>query len=466
MSTQSPTPLTPKGPRNNRRNQRKPATPSVQNVPSPATPPSSPPRAVSPRETATDSSGAMIMSKKKGSRSARKPRDVSKTSPVNKPSHRHTTSHPNNHITTPQLKDTHYAGPTFHASPAPSALPIPSFFSKSFPDSDLAPTLEQDNDSFDVDADVENTPSKTKSRPSISPEKRESTPLDFLFKAAVESRKSEIQRSPGSSPRVQSPQTDSKAIQRRKFNGESNGMFSLELGSSDLHHSQIGPSFAPSYKDRMNALRSASSPSPILQDLDEDERKAKTAALKSLLLNPPPQRPLSVSQSHYSQFDHNQERPALSPVVPHYATPMRTSSGPPMVSSHGDPIGRNPPHSSYWPQPGPHNAQLMSPQQQHPRDHTSGNGVLASHAGNTPVTLRQPYGSPSSAYPYSKFPTSQQSPGYYSQLHSKSPVSQNLPTNAKTLALDTKRMEDDLRRILKIDGSSGLPSNGIQSSLA
>jgi hypothetical protein len=28
-----------------------------------------------------------------------------------------------------------YAGPTFHASPAPSALPIPSFFSKSVPES-------------------------------------------------------------------------------------------------------------------------------------------------------------------------------------------------------------------------------------------------------------------------------------------------------------------------------------------
>ncbi len=36
-------------------------------------------------------------------------------------------------ISTPSVAA--YAGPTFHASPAPSALPIPSFYSKSVPDS-------------------------------------------------------------------------------------------------------------------------------------------------------------------------------------------------------------------------------------------------------------------------------------------------------------------------------------------
>ncbi|KAL4868498.1 hypothetical protein BDV12DRAFT_101688 [Aspergillus spectabilis] len=465
MSTQSSTPLTPKGPRNNRRNQKKVATPSAQDALTLATPPSSPPRTVSPREAATDSSGTITLSKKKGTRSAKKTRDVSKTSPVNQPGHHHI-SHLNNNNTTPQVKDTHYAGPTFHASPAPSALPIPSFFSKSFPDSDLAPTLEQDSDSFDIDADVEITPSKPKSRPLVPQGEREPTPLDFLFKAAVESRKCEPQRSPKPTSRVQSPQTDSKAIQRRKFDSDTNGMFPLEMGSSDLHHSQIGPSFAPSYKDRMNALRSASSPSPALQDLDEDERKAKTAALKSLLLNPPPQRPLSVSQTNYNQFNYNQERPVLSPMVPHFATPLRTSSGPPIISSHGDSSGKKPSHSGFWPHPRAHQTHFTSPQHHQPQDPSLGKGVLASNPGNTPSTPRQSYGSPSSVHPHAKLPTHQQSPACYPQLHSRSLVAQNLPVNANSPALDTKKMEDDIRRILKIDTNSGIPSSSIQSSLA
>ncbi|KKK26715.1 hypothetical protein ARAM_000283 [Aspergillus rambellii] len=165
MSTQITTPPTPKGSRNNRRNQkRNGTTPSAQNASVLATPPSSPPRAVSPRGATTDSSNNVTLSKKKTNRSARKPRDIPKTSPVNNnKGHRHTSSHPNNNITTPQLKDSpHYAGPTFHASPAPSALPIPSFFSKSLPETDLAPALEPDSDGFDAEPDMEGTPSKPK----------------------------------------------------------------------------------------------------------------------------------------------------------------------------------------------------------------------------------------------------------------------------------------------------------------
>ncbi|KAL4806006.1 hypothetical protein BDV18DRAFT_15890 [Aspergillus unguis] len=467
MSTQSPTPLTPKGPRNNRRNPKKITTPSNQNTSTLATPPSSPPRTISPREAVTDSSGTLTFSKKKNNRSAKKPRDVSKTSPVNKSGHRHTSSQSNHTITTPHLKDTHYAGPTFHASPAPSALPIPSFFSKSLPESDLAPTLEQDSDSFEGDADIENTPSKPKSRLLSPQEERESTPLDFLFKAAVEARKSQPQQSPERSPPARSPQTDSKAFQYRKFNNDTNGMFPMEMGSSDLHQPEIGPSFAPSYKDRMNALRSASSPSPKSQDLEE-QRKAKTEALKTLLLNPRPQRPSSTHQSNHNQMNHTQERPSPSPMVPpHFATPLRTSSGPPAMSSHSDMFGKPSSSSGFVPRPGLHQTHISSPQRHHPHDPTSGNGVLASSPGNALNTPRQSYGSPSRGYnPHTKFPAYQQHANNYPQFNYSSPVSHNSPATANSPAPDTKRMEDDLRRILKLDVNPSIPSSGIQSSLA
>lgn len=466
MPTQSPTPLTPKGPRNNRRNQKKTTTPSAQNASTLATPPSSPPRTLSPRDTTTDSSGAITLSKKKGNRSTKKPRDTSRMSPVNKSSHRHASSHPNNNITTPHLKDTHYAGPTFHASPAPSALPIPSFFSKSFPDSDLAPTLEHDSDSFDVDGDLENTPSKPKSRPLIPQEERESTPLDFLFKAAVEARRSQSQQSPESSPRGQSPQTDSKAIQTRQFANDTSGMFPLEMGGQDLHNAQIGPSFAPSYRDRMNALRSASSPSPTLQGLNEDERKAKTEALKSLLLNPRPQRPSSTSHSNQDPVNHAHKRPGLNTMVPHFATPLRTSSGPPIINPHADALGNRPPHSVFGPRPVSQNSNLSSPQNRQLRDSIFGPGILASNPGNAPSTPRQAYGSPSQVYPPRIFPAQQQDSNFYPQLYSKSPGPQYESANANSPVVDTKKIEDDLRRVLKLDANPGIQSSSIQSSLA
>ncbi|KAL4942860.1 hypothetical protein BDV06DRAFT_155781 [Aspergillus oleicola] len=458
MSTQSPTPLTPRAPRNNRRNQKKSTTPSAHNASTLATPPSSPPGAASPREAPTDSSGTITLSKKKGNRSVKKPREVNRTSPTNsKPGHRHTSSHPNNNINTPHLKDTHYAGPTFHASPAPSALPIPSFFSKSFPESDLAPTLEHDSDSFEADADIENTPSKPKSRPSAPQEERESTPLDFLFKAAVEARRSQPQQSPEPSPRTRSPQTDSKAFLHRKYNNTTR-MFPFEMEAPE-NCSQIGPSFAPSYKDRMNALRSSSSSSPALQDLDEEERKAKTAALKTLLLNPRPQRPSSISQSPNDQVNRKQDRPVISPMVPpHFATPMRITSGPPTMHSQGVPSGKDSFQSGFAPRRGSHHMHFNSPQRHHPHDPTWGNGVLASNPGNAPHNPRHAYDSPSRGY--SPKVSGHQSPGYHPQLNFKSPVSQNLPP------VDTKKMEDDLRRILKLDVNPSIPSSGIQSSLA
>ncbi|KAL3481860.1 hypothetical protein BJX99DRAFT_132276 [Aspergillus californicus] len=465
MSTQSPTPLTPKAPRNGRRNQKRITTPSARNASTLATPPSSPPRIASPREVTTDSSSTIPLSKKKGSRSAKKPRDVSKTSPNDKNGHSHTSSNPNNNIATPQLKDLRYAGPTFHASPAPSALPIPSFFSKSVPDSDPAPALEPDSDCFDVDQDFENSPSKYRSRASIPHGERESTPLDFLFKAAVEARKWQPHQSPEPSPRIQSPQTDTKALHQRKFNADTTGLFPLELGVSDLRHPQIGPSFAPSYKDRMNALRSASSPSTTTQDLDENERKAKTEALKDLLLNPRPQWSSSVSHSNHNHANHNQERPVLSTMVPHFATPLRTISGPPAVSSNSPSFGKTTSQFGFEPRPGSH-TQFNSPQHHQSQSSSPGRGVLASNPGNAPGTPRHAYGSPSAAYPRPKFSVNQQNTAYYPHLHSKSPISHNVPDKTHSPKFDTKQMEDDLRRILKLDVNSSLPPSGIQSSLA
>ncbi|KAK1148258.1 hypothetical protein N8T08_010067 [Aspergillus melleus] len=466
MSAQSPTPPTPKGPRNNnnnnnnRRNQKRNMTPSMQKVALVTTPPSSPPRIPSPGDVTTDSSNNVNMSKKKPARSNKKPRDAPRASPAQKSGHRHTSSHTNNAIT-PQLKDSpHYAGPTFHASPAPSALPMPSFFSKSVPDSDIATSLDADNDNSDAGPDLEFTPSKPKTRPQPQCDDQKSTPLDFLFKAAVEARNSQSQSSPEPSSRTRTPQTDSKTLQQRKPEGVANGIFSLELESPNVRTSQIGPSFATPYKDRMNALRSASSPSPPVAELDEDQRRAKTEALKSLLLNPRPQRPSYASHPAHEHTNGYKERLSPGASVPHFATPLRTSSGPPATSLYEQRprVAGNVPYSPVYEHAYSGDAQPTRAYNPAPRKEN-----LTSLAGSTGDFVRQPYRSSHIAFdpkhPYNSVHS-------YSPVHQQSPSSRSMSTNTSAQTLDTKKMEDDLRRVLKLDVSPGFPPNGIQSSYA
>ena len=465
MSTQSPTPLTPKGPRNNRRNPKRNATPSTQKNTFLSTPPSSPPRNLSPGGTATDSSVNVNMSKKKNGRSTKKPREAFKPSPAPVNGHRHSNSNTvnnnNGNAILPPRDSPHYAGPTFHASPAPSALPIPSFFSKSLPESDLAPALESDAENLDGDHDFETTPSKPKSRPQVQNGKPESTPLDFLFKAAVEARSVQPQRSPEANTRVRSPQTDSKTLKQRGFNDASNGIFPFDMGSPEPHSSQIGPSFAPSYKDRMNALRTTSSPPSAEVELDEGQRKAKTEALKTLLLNPRPQRPSSASNLAQGPAERPKERPNGNLGVPHFATPLRTTSSP------AGPIpdaARNNYQSmaanSFYPRPNyvhsgtPQQVRYHSPA---PRKEAPSPGPRLN--GGTPKeNVRQTH------VPYDNT----RSPGNYAQhapaRHQPSPARSN-PVGSPQV-LDTKKMEDDLRKILKLDANPGFASHGIQSSYA
>ncbi|KAE8132208.1 hypothetical protein BDV38DRAFT_216239 [Aspergillus pseudotamarii] len=459
MSNLSPTPPTPKGHQNNRRNPKRNATPTIQKATLLTTPPSSPPRNMSPGGTATDSSANL--SKKKSGRTNKKPRDLSKVSPAQRNGHRHTYSHSNN-VTTPQLKDSpHYAGPTFHASPAPSSLPIPSFFSKSIPDPDLAPAIEADLDKYDVGPEYEATPSKLRTRPQFQTEEPQSTPLDFLFKAAVEARNSQSQCSPETNIRIRSPQTDSKTLPLRKPNGSTEGLLPLGVDYPVPHKSEIGPAFATSYKDRMNALRSASSPSQSVVELDEDQRRAKTEALKDLLLNPRPQRPSYVSKSSSSQINGVNEQPTPICSVPHFATALRTASGPSVTLYNNVLPGQNQSTvGNGWQSPFS-NSCITNPQPYQGQTSTSNKGALSPIPGNTVNVSGETYSSP--VYSQTKFAISPMQDPNYPPVH-LSPTSRD--SNTSTKALDTKKMEDDLRRILKLDVNPGLPSSGIQSSYA
>ncbi|KAJ5693364.1 hypothetical protein N7462_002787 [Penicillium macrosclerotiorum] len=484
MSTQSPHPPTPKGSRslnisngnsNSRRPPKKPTTPHVPKSAMLSTPPSSPPRNMSPAGVTTDSS-ANIHSKKKPPRSGKKPRNTNGASPAPNNGHRHTNSHPS---TTPQAKDAAYAGPTFHASPAPSALPMPSFFSKSVPESDLAPTLETDSDVAEGEADLEITPSKPRaSRPLPADNEAQPSPLDFLFQAAKQARTSNPMSSPEATSRVRSPQTDSKIFPPHPTNTPG-GMFAFEMDSPDsARASPVGPSFAPSYQDRMNALRSSSSPSqsPSLPpDATEDQRRFKTEQLKHLLLNPRPQKPpSSVSSPPEQNGNYGVARTGLDANLPHYATPMRTSSGPPITHLQGYSAGQQ--------QPMPNNAGRP------PFPYSHANGIQQFRNTNSPLRREVPG---TNGY-YSGYPSGHSSPSPYGNNSYTAPSPARLPqagivspqpqytqaafamppnSPSPSKSMETKKMEDDLRRILKLDAAApspapGIAPNGMQSSFA
>jgi hypothetical protein len=163
-----------------------------------------------------------------------------------------------------------YAGPTFHHSPAASALPMPSFYSRSVPAQAPVPIVEDLDEPIDVSLPTESTPTK-----------RESTPLDFLFDAARQAR--------GGSPAAHS---GNQSIPPRSPAGKSpaprdESMFPFELDGASTPGSEGVPSTF-SYKERMASAKST----PIAdgtRDMDEFERRAKSDALKKLLMHQSPQ---------------------------------------------------------------------------------------------------------------------------------------------------------------------------------
>jgi hypothetical protein len=470
MSTQSPHPPTPKGSRTNRRSQKKNMTPQPAKSGLLSTPPSSPPQTMTPGVLPADALNNFNSSKKKAPRSGKKQRDPKASATPQHGYHsngyngqRHTPNHPA--VTSPLPKSTTpaYAGPTFHASPAPSALPIPSFFSKSAPDSKLAAPVETDSDDAEPGPDA--TPSKPRNKNSVMAAEQKPSPLDFLFQAAVQARDTKSTSSPELN-RLQSPQTEPRASRANP-----DGMFAFEMGNSDCPrnsgNSGIGPSFAPSYQDRMNALRPPSaSQSPATA---EEQHRMRTEELKHLLLNPPAQKPPSLVQSSSDYAGTFEPRPSN---VPPYATPVRTSSGPQLTLSHGSfsphpqqqppqqqqhqasqNTSRHPHHYPHYPQhshsPLRREVELVPPPSMPQYRGRASHGASSGYSsGPSPVQYGNPY-----------LPNVQaQWSGYRSQQEFMPPRF-NMPTNSPSpsQAMDTRQIENDIRRVLKLDTSSGAP---------
>ncbi|KAG6042180.1 hypothetical protein E4U41_003926 [Claviceps citrina] len=158
---------------------------------------------------------------------------------------------------------TAYAGATFHASPAASALPLPSFLSKSPPESLV--TAETGSSQVPSpptsDQDV-STPLRSSSFPKTS-----ESPLDFMFRAHREEKERNSREifSGGHTPRRETPgsiaskdmsKCRSLPHTRRGHSGpQSCGIDVTELDGTPGR--PMGPAFSTPYQDRIKAARPA-----------------------------------------------------------------------------------------------------------------------------------------------------------------------------------------------------------------
>ncbi|KAI5457902.1 hypothetical protein BGZ63DRAFT_72228 [Mariannaea sp. PMI_226] len=206
-------------------------------------------------------------------RSRNKPRTTSKNTPSSPDSGR-----PGRH-TPPQQSSSMrpvpapaFAGATFHASPAPSALPLPSFITKSSVESPCVKIpheiLQEPSPPTDTDAP---TPSRQASAPIA-----QSSPLDFMFRAHREEQARGRRGSPASlgpsafasdSPSSQSP-FERGSVQKPSplsHSVRSKPRYQPGIDSAELDGTPgrpLGPAFSTPYHERINAARSGTTRSP------------------------------------------------------------------------------------------------------------------------------------------------------------------------------------------------------------
>ena len=375
------------------------------------------------------------------------------------PSHHHAPSPPDFSSSTQRqatpVKQA-YAGPTFHASPAPSALPLPSFYSKSMPSVSRpkTPDIIKRDIISEKDGSLEQFDLVDAKEADLT--KRESTPLDFLFEAARQARETPSRtESPGSrlaniSALEHSPIRRSPA--RREASSENVFPFELEGNGSDA--TPIGPSFATPYKERMNLLHPANStPNPSSQDLDEDERRAKTEALKRLLMNAHPQRAASTSPrpTMNNPFNARALETRHSDQALHQIRHRSGPSTPTPYSGHRNASAEHP-HYPSLPQE-PHDIRQTGPPIHRPasshlrREYQPGDGESPAELSSENGLLPPPISTARRSVPFGQPPY----PVYGSQSMSMPRASQ-IPSRQS--AQSTQQMEDDLRRVLKLDVTS------------
>ena len=374
-----------------------------------------------------------------------------------------------------------YAGPTFHASPAPSSLPIPRFFSKSVPSIEKGTSLKammQDDSSEKSSDKSDDSPTLKNSLQVTEHPIREASPLDFFFNA---DREEKAKRCAGNKesplgqnyahlaniPKSVSPIPDYMRNHSRHPTGESiGGVFPMELDASEK---QNYPSTVRAIPKCAEAHRSESSPAIVTTEATtpKERAKAKTEALKKFLLTPEHQRPISASASPVTLASYSGS-PAYG-LFPQYERSQSVSTTPESSIGNSSQYLRN--------QTAGNN--LASPQQS-PTAHAKN---LAHRARPLSSHLRRelPIGLDNNELAYSPSPSRTLNDFNHITLLNSHNVEQNghtaptapvakkfqpedalkVASGHNSISLDV--IENELRRVLKLDLLSSDGATGVRS---
>lgn len=182
-----------------------------------------------------------------------------------------------------------YAGPTFHASPAASSLPIPKFLSRSVPNVDKTSSLKSmlEQETVDTTSESDNSPFLDKSHLTQDHRAPKDSPLDIFFQADRDAKaKAQAASSAGSNGLRSESLDDVRHHSRQPSDSSLRGMFPLEMDGA-----------TPKTADNTNIKEPITPGSKATTELDykDEQRRAQTLELKKLLYSPTPQRPASSS---------------------------------------------------------------------------------------------------------------------------------------------------------------------------
>lgn len=354
-----------------------------------------------------------------------------------------------------------YAGPTFHASPAASALPMPTFFSKSVPEqkksSGLKAMMEREGNEESSDQSDE-SPTLRKTQLDATHAVREKSPLDIFFHTDRKKKAEEATINvPGDEPSVLSPATSSSYL---TDSSKSPGLYGTQR-PCHTPGSSVGGLFPLDFEDRnwispiskqRDPLQPMTASAPIRVPANDDQ--TRSLALKNLLLSPVPQRPATASPHSRVTVSDNHVPQALSsrnlsgpstPLFHHDST--SNSHGRP---SSGFPFFENSPCSS-------------------PSNRLSRHQLNPSNLRKQVTTARSTEHDRPPEFPTSTTPHPNESPSLLGrqscaaalQNSSCRTSKSNVPSQNSVPAIrdpaQMKLMEDYLRRVLQLDtlGSDG-----------
>jgi hypothetical protein len=177
---------------------------------------------------------------------------------------------------TPAKNHGAYAGPTFHASPAPSALPIPKFLSRSVPaKSRMDPPTPPPEDS----SDSADSPAASPSRPPVAvPPRNRDSPLDLLFRADRAERAKNVNGSPASNGFFYPADPVRPQPNKQDSYGSFNAPFPIELdGECRNPHMSPPPNASPM------GIRSVTDPNRVPQLKDMPQSPKNNDVMQDLL---------------------------------------------------------------------------------------------------------------------------------------------------------------------------------------